>query len=380
VRGAGAGHRGVRGRPTGATCRRGGVRERGRRSIGSQIALARRDSPTRGSRHLGFAEALTTDLPGTLEALARGETSEWRATLIVRETAILSRADRRAVDAELAPRLAGLGDGPTAREARRIGMRLDADAARRRAAQAARDRRVTIRPAPDSMAILSAIVPVADGVAAYAALARAVDLCPVDGDGRGRSQLMADTLVDRLLGRTRTGSDGGAASASVEVQLIMTDRALLDGDPEPAELFGHGPIPAGLARDLIAHAIETAPAGRPTRAFVRRLFTDPAGHLVAAESRRRTFPPGMARFIRARDGVCRTPWCGAPIRHLDHVIAAEHGGATRLANGQGLCEHCNYTKQTTGWRSRPQPDGTITTTTPTGHTYESRPPPLPGAA
>ena len=57
------------------------------KEIAAQVALARRDSPHRGGRHLGLAEALTGELPHTLAALEAGQLSEWRATLIARETA-----------------------------------------------------------------------------------------------------------------------------------------------------------------------------------------------------------------------------------------------------------------------------------------------------
>ena len=358
------------------------------RSIGAQVALARRDSPVRGSRHVGFADALTREMPHTLAALARGETSEWRATLMVRETAILTRTHRQAVDAAVGPRLADLGDRQTAHEARRVGMRLDPDSARRRAEKAALDRRVTLRPAMDAMSVLTAVLPVTEGVAVYAALCRAADLrtCTTNNDAvpRSRSQLIADTLVHRILHpntttttSSETGNETGSGTGGVvpvEVQLIMTDRTLLDGGTEPAELTGHGPIPATLARDLVATATATGAA------FLRRLFTDPTGHLLTADSRRRTFPTGLATFIRTRDQTCRTPWCTAPIRHTDHIHPAAHGGPTALHNGQGLSAHCNYLKQHPGWRSHPQPDGTITTTTPTSHTYQTRPPPLPGTA
>ena len=70
--------------------------------IGAQIALARRESPAKGGRLLGLAKALVTEMPHTLAALQTGQLNEWRATLLVRETACLSAADRAAVDAELA--------------------------------------------------------------------------------------------------------------------------------------------------------------------------------------------------------------------------------------------------------------------------------------
>ena len=55
----------------------------------SEIALARHDSPNCGGRHLGFARALVGEMPHTLAALETGALSEWRATLIVRESACL---------------------------------------------------------------------------------------------------------------------------------------------------------------------------------------------------------------------------------------------------------------------------------------------------
>ncbi len=52
------------------------------------------------------------------------------------------------------------------------GRRARPTAAVRRAARAAGDRRVTIRPAPDTMTYLTTLLPVAQGVAAWASLSR----------------------------------------------------------------------------------------------------------------------------------------------------------------------------------------------------------------
>ena len=71
------------------------------RGVASEIALARLDSPARGNRHLGFAKALVNEMPHTLAALEAGVLTEWRATLIVRESACLEVEDRRALDAEM---------------------------------------------------------------------------------------------------------------------------------------------------------------------------------------------------------------------------------------------------------------------------------------
>jgi hypothetical protein len=64
------------------------------RGVAGEVALARRDSPARGGRHLGFGKALVHEMPHTLAALECGALSEWRATLIVRESACLAVEDR----------------------------------------------------------------------------------------------------------------------------------------------------------------------------------------------------------------------------------------------------------------------------------------------
>ncbi len=341
------------------------------KGIGAQLALARRESPSQGARLVGLADALVHELPHTMAALTAGEVSEWRATLVARETACLSVEDRATVDARLAARLGTLSTGQVVAETRRHAYQLDPAAFTARSSRAANDRRVTIRPAPDTMTLLTALLPVAQGVAAYAALCRHADAARAAGDPRSRGQLMADTLVERVTGQT------DAAQVPVEIQLIITDQTLFGGDPTPARITGHGPIPAPYARRLLQDL------DPDTDTWIRRLYTDPAtGRLAGIDTHRRCFTGALRRQLIARDHICRTPWCGAPIRHIDHPFPTAAGGATSEANGQGLCEACNYTKEAPGWISRPAPDGAghqVTTTTPTGHTYTSRPPPLPGA-
>ncbi|HEY2086008.1 MAG TPA: DUF222 domain-containing protein, partial [Mycobacterium sp.] len=128
------------------------------RGVASEIALARRDSPARGNRHLGFAKALVHEMPHTMAALEAGGLTEWRATLIVRESACLDIEDRRALDAELCGDQAGLqgiGDAAVAAAAKAIAYRLDPHAVVDRAAKAETERTVTIRPAPDTMTYLT---------------------------------------------------------------------------------------------------------------------------------------------------------------------------------------------------------------------------------
>ncbi len=347
-------------------------RRRGR-GVAAEIALARHDSPARGSRHLGSGQALVHEMPHTLAALERGDLSEWRATLIVRESACLDVEDRRALDAELCAdpsRLAGLGDRRIAAEAKAIAYRLDPHAVVDRAARAENERCVTVRPAPDCMTYLTALLPMAQGVSAYAALSRMADQC---GDGRSRGQVMADTLVERVTGRS------SAVATPVAVNLVLADETMVGGSAEPATVVGYGPIPAGVARRLIC----AATADPESQATLRRLYRHPrSGTLVAMESRSRIFPKGLARFIALRDGTRRTPYCDAPIRHIDHATPAARGGPTTASNGGGSCEACNYTKEADGWRVTTHTDEngshTAAFSTPTGSRYSSTAPPVAG--
>jgi hypothetical protein len=103
--------------------------------------------------------------------------------------------------------------------------------------------------------------------------------------------------------------------------------------------------------------------------------------LVAMESRSRMFPKGLAAFIGLRDQTCRTPYCNAPIRHHDHATPDRDGGDTSALNGLGECEACNYAKEAPGWTvTTSEYNGTHTAQflTPTGATYRSTAPPLPG--
>lgn len=343
------------------------ARELAARSVVGEVALARRESPHRARTLVGLAQVLTTELPHTLHALQTGGISEWTAILVARETACLSRPDRLTVDAHLAPGLTRWSIRETVAHARAAAYTADPHAVVDSAARAEGDRRVSIRPAPDCMTRISALLPVAQGVATYAALVRAADAARATGDPRGRGQVMADTLVERV-----TGQDT-APAVPVEIQLVLTDQTLLAHGDTPAHVAGYGQIPPTVARQILAPTTDP-PAAR----WVRRLYARPDGRLIAMESTRRLFPPGLARFIATRDaGTCRTPWCDAPIAHIDHVTPHHRGGPTAAANGQGLCAQCNQIKEAPGWHSHPGPDGTITLHTPTGHTHISRPPPLP---
>ncbi|QGF25133.1 DUF222 domain-containing protein [Raineyella fluvialis] len=340
--------------------------------VGAQVALARGESPVKGGRFLGAAQAWVREMPRTLEALAEGRLNEWRATLAVRETACLAIEDRRAVDEDFGKLLAArktMGDRTITAELRRMVYERDAEAYIRRIEAAVKGRRVTSRPALDGMAYVTGLLPLQQAVGVYAALSQAADSARAAGDERGRGQLMADTLVERVTGRPAD------RPCDVHLDIVITDHSLFAEDDTAAEIGDVGPVPAGWVRRMLG-TIEDP----DVRVQVRRLFRGPGATLMATKTAGRFFTRGLQHLIRVRDQHCRTPWCDAPIRHADHVVDHASGGPTDLDNGQGLCERCNHTKQLAGWAASvdPGPEHRVRWETPTGHTYDSLPPLGPG--
>ncbi|MGW9549969.1 DUF222 domain-containing protein [Citricoccus zhacaiensis] len=398
------------------------------RGLGAEVALARRVSQQRGSIQLRQALHFTGDLTNTLSALQCGQISEEHAATVERHTHWLPEQARRSVDSTLADRLPVLGIHDLKLETQALAHRADPEAAAEQYDQAVATRHVNLKPAENGMAYLTALLPALEAAACYQALTDQAGTAVAFGEAEGRSpqQVLTDVMVERLTGRSTN------EASPVEVKLIMTDAALFAGDNEPAWIPGHGPLPAAVARKLLAgSAAQGGPsdgasggasdgtagrtsneasdgstqstrdvdlADRPSaagpsahpgaaeiaeiaeiaeaRVFLRRLYTSPeTGQLVAMDSQRREFSGKLRRMIVLRDNICRTPYCGAPIRHIDHATPHRQGGPTSYSNGSGLCARCNYTKEHPGWSHRASPDE-LEITTPTGHRYSSRSRPL----
>jgi hypothetical protein len=100
----------------------------------------------------------------------------------------------------------------------------------------------------------------------------------------------ADLLVARVTGQQRAGD------VAVQVNLIMTDRALFNRSEEPAVLLGAGPIPAAHARRLVHEPGPQVPR------WIRRLYRAPrTGELMAMDARARCFTPTQRHFIELRE-------------------------------------------------------------------------------
>ena len=340
------------------------------RGIAEQIGLACRISPSVAARRLSTARAWWFELPDTYRQLATGELSERVAEQVVTETRHLDPDVRGHVDQQIvAAKITGMGFKAATACIRKIAYETDRDGYPHRGRTERKHRRVGIRPAPDTMAVLTGYLPVEQGIACYAALRQHADTAVSGGDGRTRDQIMADTLVERTTGQTR------AADVNIELQLMMPlDTLINPDDHRPTIIPEYGPLPAGMAWEIV-----TSSQGRK---WWRRLFTAPSavkgrcGPIVGGDPTRRCFDGWLAHLIKLRDQSCTDPFCDAALRHIDHIRRHRDRGPTAYINGRGVRERGNYIRKMPGWRISLIDCG-VPHRTPQDHHHHTHRPPLP---
>jgi len=336
------------------------------RYVAEEVALARMVSPMAGGQHVAFACGLVADHPATLAAMLAGRVGAMAARTIVRECMVLPPELRGQVDAAAAVEAAELTPGQVRRAVARRVTAADPEAAERRAAAARRDRCVSVLPGDDGTAALWARLPAEQAVACWNALDGHARGLRSAGDSRPLHDIRCDTLVERVTGTA------AAQGPPVEVGVVISAATLLGLDSAPATLHGYGALPAGVARELATSS----------NAWLRRLVTDPIdGRVLTIDTRRRRFDGLLRKLIIARDQECRGPGCTGTIRDIDHLLPHAAGGPTTATNSQGLCTSTHTCRHHPGWKVTTSPDtavGGVEWTTPTGHRYQSRPPPALG--
>jgi hypothetical protein len=213
-----------------------GIRkERRGRGVPSQVGAAMGQSPNAGASFLGDARVWVQQMPRTFEALRAGALGEWRARIMVRETSHLSAEHRAMIDEQVCGDLrvlAGLGGKRLTARVKELASKLDVHACVKRLAKAESERCVSVRPAPDLMVYLTALVPMKQGIQAYAQLRAHADALKGTGDERSGGQIMADTLIERVTGRDK------ADQVPVTVNLLVSDETLLAGGSDPGGTAG----------------------------------------------------------------------------------------------------------------------------------------------
>jgi hypothetical protein len=156
----------------------------------------------------------------------------------------------------------------------------DPDGAAKRARRARAEKNVFHAKRPDTMGLLGANLPAEQAAACYEALDHDARGKRADGDQRSIAHIMCDTLVERL-----TGARRATDAYTIELQVVLTDEALLGTDTTTAELVGYGVLPVrpGHAAHRTDHDLDPPAAHRPDR---RHPYPD--GHQEAAVRRATT--------------------------------------------------------------------------------------------
>ncbi|WP_138759661.1 HNH endonuclease signature motif containing protein [Modestobacter altitudinis] len=226
-----------------------------------EVAVALQLTSAAASALLVDSVLLVDRLPATLAALHEGRIS-WRHAQVM--TDLVSRLPdelRPTAEARLLSRVGGKTHSQLRVAARRVVMRLDAEALVERVREAVRGRRVVLHPGDDGMATLSAVLPIPVARAVLDALRQYAEA--VDDDERTLAQRMVDCLVDLVL---RPG-EHGMPPVQARLTLVAAVETLLGSD-EPGEVDGDL-VPAEMVRQLaealglLPRAEDAAPADEP---------------------------------------------------------------------------------------------------------------------
>ncbi len=222
---------------------------------------------------------------------------------------------------------------------------------------------MVLEPAPDGMAWLSLYLQAERALAIEERLDRLADRAVgATPDTRTRAQRALDAAADLLLTGVRTHTDGepddGDSAIAPRVLVTVPVFSLLGHTDEPAELDGYGPIDAGTARRLAAHA----------PSFQRILTHPETGAFLSYSRTSYRVPADLAGYLRTRDGTCRFPGCGRRAANcdVDHTVPWARDGHTRHDNLAHLCRKHHRLKHGTRWLMTQEPGGVIRWTSPAG--------------
>jgi hypothetical protein len=344
----------------------------GHENVVAEVAAALGVSRGRARGRLRYAIALRERLPRLAELFARGLIDFRLMAAVVSRTELIDDAVLIAkLDAAIARHASRWMRMSEPKLFERIDlwvMRFD-PAGTRVPRQRSEDRYAEIGPTGCGLAGIWAQLHATDGAALDHKLDALADtVCPADP--RTKKQRRADALGALAAGlaamRCQCGSpDCSAAQRRPATEVVihaLAEQATISGDSQvPGYVPGFGPLPSILLRDLAATA-KVKPLVKPS--------TKPeAGYRPSAS---------LAEFVRLRDLTCRFPGCDEPaeVCDVDHTVPFPFG-PTHPSNLKLLCRfhHLLKTFYTGfgGWADRQQADGTVIWTSPTGHTYTTKP-------
>jgi Domain of unknown function (DUF222) len=176
-----------------------------------ELAVALRWTTGAADRHLDLASDVANRLPGTLDALGRGDIDLPRVRVMADATRPVPADRVPAIEARLLPRAAHQNPSELRRAAAKAVVLVDPLGAEERHRRRRADRRVEISPAADGMSELWALLPGEDATRIKVRLDAFAREIP-RADGRTMDQRRADVLTDLLLSRS-----AGRVSTTVHV-------------------------------------------------------------------------------------------------------------------------------------------------------------------
>ena len=362
-----------------------------RRSLVSELAAALR-LPERSTETLiEESRSLLRELPATLAALTEGQISYRHAQVMIDHANSLPAESRRVFEESALPFALKLTVSRFEHRARILRERVHPESIEVRHSSCRDKRELTVDPARDGMAWLTAYLPAVTAHAIYTRMTDiAADLQGPD-EARTLTQLRADVFCDLLIdGQTDTAPDtapdahsdaainsdaapdaarparrGLGRGIRARVLITVPVLTLLGRGTEPAVLEGYGPIDLDTARHLAADA----------PGFVRILTHPETGAVLSLGRDRYTIPPDLRAWLRMRDETCRAPGCGAPARRcdLDHTKDWQYHGPSNHNNLAHLCPKHHNQKHHTRWTVEHLGDGDLEWTSPTRHRYITEP-------
>jgi len=330
-------------------------------------------------------------LPPVMDALAAGAMSWQHARIVADETEGLTPAGAAGLVAHFfdpgAPSPArGAAPGQLVPSRFRAKVRSwrerhHPESIEKRHAKGVADRRMEYTPDRDGMAWLSLYLPGDTASAIWNRTTATARGLQGPDEPRTLTQLRPDIAASLLLGaslKPGTEEDGHAAGTTgtqnvTRIGKVPTPRAdvlvtvpvfaLLGITDEPAELDGFGPIPASMARKLVADGANS---------FYRVLVDPRDGAPLEIGRTRYRLTEAIKQWIRMRDRKCTFPGCSnhTPDNDTDHGTAWEHGGSTGITNLAQLCPKHHRLKHNSRWvPDTAAPNEPPGWTSPTGRHY-----------
>lgn len=341
--------------------------------VAAEVSVVQNISRARAGGQVRLARVLRDELPRVLKVFMTGVIDYRMVHTIINRTENVTEEHKPALDAAIARHCGKWMRMSEPKLKDRIDLwvaKFDPTAVRV-PPQIKDNRYVDIDPTVPGMAAVCAHID-AVSAAAWDGRLEALAGTVCEHDPRSKKQLRADAFA--AIGRGRhvlaceCGSDQCAAAAEraaladVVVHVLAEQPTVAGRGDHPGYLPGFGILPAESVRELIAEGATCQPAPIPD--------TNAAGGAGEAGYR----PSAQLRqFIRWRDLTCRFPGCDAPAQRcdIDHSTPFP-GGPTHPSNTKLYCRTHHLIKTFygfLGWRDQQHPDGTLTITLPTGHTY-----------